>query len=397
MPIDTSRPRGPFHVTSVSARPIMPDEEEQWDDLMQDVHPLGNAQFPGHSIKYVAEMRGHAVALLCFSACAYHLADRDRHIGWTVEQTMQRRHFVVQNSRFLILSQQKKYRNLASRVLSVCAKRISQDWRNRFGFEPLMLESFVDPVHFRGTCYKAAGWHQVGSTRGFRRDGREFYCPDSHPKQVWMKSLRPEADAWLRAETMPEPWAAFEKRLPAKRVADRLGVNRLLSLFEALHQIPDKRRTNGRQYPQACCLCMLICGNLAGCKTLEQVAEFASTLTQPQLRALRSWKNPKTNRYQAPKKTTLWRIAAGVDAQLFEKTANEWLSDADMSLEAIAIDGKALRATLNNEDGGSFAVNALNHSDSAPFFCSNSPTAKVRNWPLQTTCSTDSRTSTKPS
>jgi len=91
-------------------------------------------------------------------------------------------------------------------------------------------------------------------------------------------------------------------------------------------------------------------------ETLEQYEEFAATLTQPQLRALRSWRNPRTNRYEAPKKTTLWRIAAGVEAELFEQTVNAWLSDADMSLEAIAIDGKALRATLNNEDGGSFAA-----------------------------------------
>jgi hypothetical protein len=396
MAIDTTPPQGPFQLTSVTARPIVADEEDQWNELMRDVHPLGNAHFPGHSIKYVAEMRGHAVALLCFSACAYHLADRDRYIGWNVEQAMQRRHFVVQNSRFLILSG-KKRRNLASRVLSVCARRVSLDWPRRFGFEPLMLESFVDPVHFSGTCYKAAGWDQVGSTRGFRRDGREFYSPDSHPKQIWMKSLRTEARQWLRAETMPEPWNGFEKPLPAKRVADRLGVNRLLSLFEALQSIPDWRRTNGRQYPLACCLSIIVCGYLAGCETLEQYAEFAATLTQPQLRALRSWSNPKTNRYEAPRKTTLWRIAAEANVELFEQVVNAWLSDTDMSLQAIAIDGKALRATPNNKDGGSFAVNVLNHRGSAPLFCSSSPTVKVRNWPLLTSCSIVWKTSTERS
>jgi len=92
MAIDTTPPQGPFHITSVTARAIAPEEEERWDELMRDVHPLGNAHFPGHSIKYVAELRGHAVALLCFSACAYHLADRDRYIGWDVEQIMRRRH-----------------------------------------------------------------------------------------------------------------------------------------------------------------------------------------------------------------------------------------------------------------------------------------------------------------
>lgn len=375
MAIDTTAPGGSFPLSCVTARPILADEEEQWATLMQDVHPLGNAHFPGHSIKYVAEVRGHAVALLCFSACAFHLADRDRYIGWSVEQCMQRRHFVVQNSRFLILAKQNRP-NLASRVLSVCAKRVNLDWYRRYGFEPLMLESFVDPVHFRGTCYKAAGWEEVGSTRGFRRDGREFYSADSHPKQIWMKSLHDKARELLRAERMPEPWSRFEKPLPAKRVADRLGVNGLLSLSDALRSIPDWRRTNGRQYPLACCLSILICGHLAGCETLEQYVEFGASLTQPQLRALRSWMNSRTGRFEAPRKTTLWRIASEVNHELFEQVVNEWLSDQDREVEAIAIDGKALRATLLNEDGGSYVVNAVNHSGSAPLFCRNSPTAR---------------------
>jgi hypothetical protein len=129
MAIDVTSAPGPFQVTSVLARPIVPDEEPEWDRLMADVHPLGNARFAGHRVKYVVEMRGHAVALLCFSGCAYHLADRDRHIGWSVEQAMQRRHLVVQNSRFLILSK-KKRKNLASRALSA-VERTAVDilWR----------------------------------------------------------------------------------------------------------------------------------------------------------------------------------------------------------------------------------------------------------------------------
>jgi hypothetical protein len=260
-----------------------------------------------------------------------------------------------------------------------------------------MLESFVDPVHFSGTCYKAAGWLHVGSTRGFRRDGREFYAADSHPKQIWLKPLHHEARQLLRAETMPGPWRRFEKPLPAKRVADRLGVGGLHSLFGALQCLPEWRRSNGRQYSLGCCLSILVCGYLAGCGSLEQYEEFAATLTQPQLRALRSWRNPKSGRWEAPKKTTLWRIASGVDAELFEQTVNAWLSDADMPLEAIAIDGKALRATLDNGDGGSFAVNAVNHRGSAPLFSSSSLTAKGGNWPAPTNCLTGCRTSTERS
>jgi len=67
---------------------------------------------------------------------------------------------------------------------------------------------------------------------------------------------------------MPEPWRCFEKPLPAKRVADRLGVDGLLSLRDALRSIPDWRRTNGRQYPLSCCLSILVCGYLGGCRVV---------------------------------------------------------------------------------------------------------------------------------
>lgn len=377
MGLDITPPPGPFQLTSVTARPVAPDEEEQWDELMRDVHPLGNVQFPGHRIKYVAEMHGHAVALLCFSACAYQLADRERYIGWSREQAMQRRHFVVQNSRFLILSK-KKRRNLASRVLSVCCRKVQVDWPRRFGFAPLVLESFVDPVRFSGACYKAAGWEQVGSTRGFRRDGSEFYTADSHPKQIWMKPLRSEARQWLRAESMPEPWNRFEKPLPGNRVATRLGSDGLHSLFSVLQSLSDARRTTGRRYPIGCCLSVMVCALLAGCKGVAECAEFAATLTQPQLRAIRSWKNAKTGRYEAPSASTLWRVTAAVDSEQFEDKVSAWFTERNVPVEGIAIDGKALRATLQNEDGGSFVVSAFSHSGSAPLFCSNSPMGKVK-------------------
>lgn len=366
MAISTASVPGSFQLTRVTLRPILPEEQVQWDELMQDTHPLGNVQFAGHRLKYVAEHRGQAVALLCFSACAYHLADRDQWLGWTAEHRTQRRNFVLQNSRFLILRTKKRH-NLASRVLALAAKRVQQDWPLRFGFRPLLLESFVDPVHFSGTCYQAAGWELVGHTRGFRRDGSEFYSPDSHPKQIWLKPLCEEAAEWLRAERMPEPWHSFQTPLPSRQVAVRLGFDRLRSLFMQLQSLPDSRRTNGRRYPLGCCLSIVICAQLAGCTGLRECAEFAATLTQTQLRALRSWKNPKTNRFEAPETTTLWRTVAMVDAELFEQKVTAWLCDEQLEPEALAIDGKALRATLHNEDGGEFVVSAVNHAGSTPF------------------------------
>lgn len=354
------------------ARPIRPDEEEQWSELMARRHPLGNPQFAGHQIKYIVEKKGRTIALACFSASAYHLSDRDRWIGWSREQCIQRRHFIVQNSRFLTLACEGDHkRTFSSGILAALARRLPADWTERFGYPAVLLETFVDPALYRGTCYLASGWTRVGATRGFRRDSREFYSADSTPKDIWVRPLRKDAVELLRSTELPSALSVHEKPLPAKQVAARLKFKGLRSLFTALQSLPDPRRAQGRRYPLGCCLSVMTCAILAGCRGVAECAEFAASLSQAQLDALRSWRNPRTNRFEAPSASTLWRAADGVDADLLEQTVNEWFRDGEFLPEAIALDGKVLRATLLNENGGDCAVSAASHPGT-PLFSTRS-------------------------
>ena len=380
MAINTEPTGKAIHLTRVHVRPIAEAEEPEWDRLMDSLHSLGNAQFAGHRIKYVAECDSRAVALLCFSASAYHLADRDRWIGWSEEQTMQRRHFVVQNSRFLVLPVDRP-KGLASRVLSRCVRRLSDDWHRRFGFAPLLAETFVDPAHFRGTSYKAAGWTAVGKTRGFRRDGREFYCRDSTPKDIFVKPLRADARELLRAENLPVELRAYEKALPTKRVAARLGFEGLRSLFEVLLEIDDPRGGQGKRYPLACCLGIVVCAVLAGCRGIRECAQFGANLSQRHREALRCWRDPKSGRYEAPKHVALWRTLQRIDVDQFEQAVNRWFRDEERQPDALAIDGKVLRATLQNEDGGVCAVSAVSQPSSPLFSARPSLPGRARRSP----------------
>ena len=61
--------------------------------------------------------------------------------------------------------------NLGSRVLGLCARHLVRDWPARFHHPLVLLETFVDPSRFVGTVYRAAGWTEVGMTRGFRASG----------------------------------------------------------------------------------------------------------------------------------------------------------------------------------------------------------------------------------
>ena len=126
---------------------------------------------------------------------------------------------------------------------------------------------------------------------------------------------------------------------------------------------------------------MLACAVLAGCKGVRECAEFAESLSQTHLEALRAWRNPKTRRYKAPSYVTLWRTASRVDCELFEQTVNQWFRDEQRLPEAVALDGKTLRATLQNQDGGVCAVSAVSHDNSPLFSTRSSLTRKARRLP----------------
>ena len=171
-------------------------DEARFRDLMEAHHYLGALPGMGETVRYVAHHRGLWLALLVFSAPALKCRARDRWIGWDFGVQFNRLHLVTNNSRFLILPGDP--RNLGSRVLSLCKRRLARDWPARFGHPLLLLETFVDPVRFHGTVYRAANWIEAGRTRGFGRDGNG-YNEHARPKLVFLHPLSRTARARLRA------------------------------------------------------------------------------------------------------------------------------------------------------------------------------------------------------
>ena len=156
-------------LSEVAVDIVAVEDEARFRDLMQAHHYLGAVPGMGETVRYVAHHRGRWLALAVFSAPALKCGARDRWIGWDYGVQFGRLHLVTNNSRFLILPGGE--RNLGSRVLSLCARRLVNDWPARFGHDLLLAETFVDPAYFRGTVYRAANWIEVGRTRGFARDG----------------------------------------------------------------------------------------------------------------------------------------------------------------------------------------------------------------------------------
>jgi hypothetical protein len=144
-----------------------------WNELMNRYHYLGAGPLCGAQIRYlIGSSRYGWLGGLAFSAAAWRVEARDRWIGWNDRARREHLDKVVCNSRFLILPQV-RVPHLASHILSLCAKVLPQDWIERYGVQPVLLESFVERDRFRGTCYRAANWQHVGSTCGRGRQDRE--------------------------------------------------------------------------------------------------------------------------------------------------------------------------------------------------------------------------------
>ncbi|MHB1829650.1 MAG: Druantia anti-phage system protein DruA [Steroidobacteraceae bacterium] len=159
-----------------------------WNEYIQRYHYLGYNPLPGAQLRYFVAIDGQFVALLGFGAAAWKTAPRDQFIGWTEQQRRSNMHLIVNNARFLILPWVQS-KGLASKILGRIARQLPTDWQRRYGYRPVLLESFVQSDRFRGTCYKAANWLHVGQTtgRGKLDVTHQYAIP---VKDIWLYPLQ---------------------------------------------------------------------------------------------------------------------------------------------------------------------------------------------------------------
>lgn len=150
------------------------EKEPLWDSLVDRYHYLGCRTIVGGYLKYFVYLDGRLVACLGWGSAAWKVHCRDQFIGWTAEQRQQRLGGLANNVRFLILPWI-QVRHLASKTLSLSARVLPLDWRRIYDDELCLLETFVDPSRFQGTCYKAANWLFLGQTKGSAKRGASYY------------------------------------------------------------------------------------------------------------------------------------------------------------------------------------------------------------------------------
>jgi hypothetical protein len=268
-----------------------PEQSRLWWAMMKTHHPQGGGFLCGAQMRYLiaCEIAGVTsyIGGLSFSAAAWRLGERDAWIGWDDSVRCAGLPRVVGNSRFLILPGV-RVPNLASHALSLAIHRLPMDWQVRYGVTPVLLETFVDRDHYRGTCYRASNWIHIGATQGRGRQDRSRTANGSvkdilvYPLQPdWRKILgvdagtaRQRSAELLASEAIPADWA--EQEFGGCALPDTRLQARLLTIARDFYARPTAN------LPQAC---TSRAKTKAAYRFLDHEKTTMDTLLQPHYRA----------------------------------------------------------------------------------------------------------------
>ncbi len=187
-------------------------EKGLWNEYVERYHPLKYKKPFGHRLRYFIKAGNEVLGCLLLSGAAKSMGVRDKWIGWDDPKRLKNLGWVLNNSRFLIFPWV-QVPHLASHALGKLCKRVADDYETRWHFRPLLLETFVDPVLYRGTCYRAAGWQELGRTtgEGLRRPGRTY---TTTPKLLFVKPLEKDFQQKLCGQELKGGWDEEKEQTP---------------------------------------------------------------------------------------------------------------------------------------------------------------------------------------
>lgn len=340
-----------MQLDQLSTRPILKHEEEKYLQLMETHHYLGAIRRIGESIWYAATYDGQWIALISFSAAVLKCEARDRWIGWSYRNQTARLKLVVNNSRFLLLPQD-QIKNLGSRLLSLCLKRLSNDWIVKYGHPVLLVETFVDPARYHGGVYRASNWQSIGYTKGFRRITGGYSQHSESKKMVFVKPLHRRAQSVLSHPVLSHHFNLGE-------VTMKISADQMRSLPDFFKGIDDPRRTQGRRHRISTVLGIAAGAVLCGMKSYESIAEWADSLSQKAREHFRC--RYVKGRYVVPSLSIFRNLLVRVEPTELEAAFHQWNQTHAQEDNSLAIDGKVMCNAIDASGRQTQIMSAVGH------------------------------------
>ena len=340
-----------MNLTKVLVQPVRQFEEQRFKRLMQEHHYLGALPKISETLWYIATFGDQWVALLSFSAAALKCSPRDRWIGWDFRHQYDRLKLLTNNSRFLILPDW-HFPNLASRILSLCQKRLPADWQAVFGHPVVLLETFVDPQRFRGTIYKAANWIYAGDTKGFHRTRQGYSATAQLPKMIFVKPLISNVQELLSQPILEPTYSTGGSKI-------MLSAQHMKFLPNFFADIPDPRRAQGRRHQLSTVLAIAAGATLCGMRGYLAISDWAKSLGQKARE--RFGCRYQNDRYIVPSMSIIRDLLIRVDPVHLDRALQRWNQIYDQQDDSLAIDGKTMCNAIDDQGYQTHIMSAIGH------------------------------------
>jgi Druantia protein DruA/DDE_Tnp_1-associated len=261
----------------LEVRLIEKKEVKEWGSYLQQYHYLGYNWIPGENLRYIATLDGEWIACLGWGSAALKCKVRDEYISWNEEKKLKRLYLITNNVRFLIMPWV-QIKNIASAILSLNLRRISDDYAMVYGHPVYLAETFVDASKYRGTCYKASNWQYLGETSGYSKSGRHYYQNDN-PKSVFVYPLSKRAKEMLNSKYLSKGSEKMKEH-------EILSMNDfpVHGLMEAISRTTDPRKKRGIRHKIVSILALSVCAVLCGARSYLAIGEWAKGLTKDVLK-----------------------------------------------------------------------------------------------------------------
>jgi len=319
---------------ALAVRLVQPGERARFEGLLQAHHWLGSRLF-GSVIRHVAVLDGDWVALAGYGSAVLRCTARDRAVGWSDADRVDRLPMLAGNQRFCVLPGAR--RHLASAVLARSLRRLPGDYLAVHNQIVLAVETFTDPARHTGACYAAAGFTLAGSTSGYgRAAGGRGYCFHGQVKQCWLRQVHPGGLAALGA---PAPSVLFDPPPPAAWLD--LSRDQVASLRAWLQeQLADPRSARGIRHDHAAAVSIAVAAMLAGHRSTAAIAGYAGRLGQDALKVFGARRSPRHGGYIALSESGFRRLLRGLPAGALAAAAAAWLAG---QADAGALDARQAR------------------------------------------------------
>ena len=341
-----------MRLEEISVRQVDKSAEFKYQQLMEKYHYLGAIPKIGETIWYVGLHDDQWVALISFSGAALKCSARDQWIGWNYRHQSGRLKLLANNSRFLILPMTEA-KNLGSKLLSLCLKRISSDWVERYGHPILLVETFVDPERFYGGVYRASNWQMVGYTTGFRRVTGGYSRQTASKKMVFLKPLH----RWVRNVLSQ---SELNTHFNLGEIKMKITAAQIRSLPDFFKEITDPRRKQGLRHRLQTVLGIAAGAVLCGMRSYESIFDWAESLTQKSREHFGC--RYQNGRHEVPSLSIIMNVLVRVDPMELNAAFRRWNDTYAKDDSTLAIDGKVMCNAIDESGRQTQIMSAVGHS-----------------------------------